>query len=135
MMGTTGNLIRIIPPWLLGVAVTLVGHWGDRRWFSQRSDLASGGSVWDSISVVLFANLLFLGLLPTMILDFIQPMIPFTGARAGLAVALLGFLFGLVPARLLDAPRTGWDRAFWLLLIDFLRLGGALTLIGWLLVI
>lgn len=135
MMGTSENLVRIIPPWLLAVAVSLLGQWGDRRWFPERGNLAPGGRLWDSISVVVFANLLFLAILPTLVLDFIQPMIPFTGARAGLAVALVGFLFGIVPARLFDAPRTGWDRAFWLLLMDWVRVGGALTLVGWLLVI
>ena len=129
------DLLKIIPPWALGVAVTLLGRWGERRWFSAPATSPQATSFWSNISVVLFANLLFLALLPTAVLDFIQPMIPFTGARAGLAVAMAGFVFGLVPARLVDASRTGWDHAFWMMLVDFLRLCGALTLIGWLLTV
>ena len=134
-MGNFAEFLKIIPPWALGVGVTLLGRWGERRWFSTTGVFDRVGFPWGHISVILFANLLFLSLLPTIILDFIKPMIPFTGARAGLAVAIVGFMFGLVPARLIDATRTGWDHAFWLMLVDFLRLCGALTLIGWLLTV
>jgi hypothetical protein len=134
-MGGWGNLLRIIPPWALGVAVTLLGRWGEKRWFSAPPASPHAASLWSSMSVMLFANLVFLALIPTAILDFIQPMLPFTGARAGLAVAMVGFVFGLVPARLCETPRTGWDHAFWMMLMDLLRLGGALTLIGWLLTV
>jgi hypothetical protein len=128
-----GTLIRIIPPWMLGVALTLLGHWGEKRWFAEPARSTRAGHFWNNISFILITNLVFLAIIPTLVLDFIQPMIPFTGARAGLAVAMAGYVFGLVPARLADASRIGWDHAFWLLLVDFLRLGGALTLIGWLL--
>ena len=134
-MGDLGNLLRVIPPWVLAVAVTLLGRWGERRWFASRTGSGAAASPWSDMFVMLLANLFFLALLPTAVLDFIQPMIPFTGARAGLAVALASFAFGLVPARLFDVPRTGWDHAFWLLLVDFLRLSGSLTLIGWLLTV
>jgi xanthine/uracil permease len=124
------NILRIIPPWVFSVVVTLIGYWGERRWFSTDSAARPTDSIWNNLPTILITHLVFLAILPFIVLDFFQPMIPFTGARAGLAVGLAGFLFGLLPARVLDAHRTGWDHALWLMLVDALRLCGALTLIG-----
>lgn len=128
------NLLRIIPPWLCGTAVTMLGHWGERRWFADDA-LKPHLLLWAELPTILLGNLIFLALLPTLVLSIIQPMIPFTGAKAGLAVAVAGYLFGLIPARLFEGAQRGWDRTFWLLLVDLLRLGGALTLIGWLIAV
>lgn len=125
-----------LPPWLFAVAVTLFGRWGDRRFFLRAEmtehDSTSSGA-WVTAGTILFANLFFLSLIPTIVLAMFQPMLPFVGAQAGLALAIAVVFFGLVPARLLDGPYHGWDRAFWLIFIDFIRVGGALMLIGWLL--
>ena len=127
-----GNLLRIVPPWFYATAVTMLGYWGERRWLTRVSSKPCS-PMWAVFPTILLGNLIFLALLPTLVLDIIQPMIPFSGARAGLAVAMAGFIFGLIPARLFDGAERGWDHTFWLLLVDLLRLGGTLTLIGWLL--
>ena len=121
-----------VPPWLYAVVITLVGYWGERRLRSsnQREPLEEPG--WSSIIVVITSCYFFLSLLPATVLLLFGPMLPFEGAQAGLALAVVVMLFGLMPVRLLDAQRTGWDHAFWAILIDFLRIGGALTLLGWL---
>jgi hypothetical protein len=133
-----GSLWLLIPPWLCSVIVTLIGRWGERRLVSpegasQPTSERSSRSIWFGLANLLFTNLIFLSLLPTIVLMMFQPMMPFLGARAGLALALAAFLFGIAPLRLIDAPQRGWNHAFWILFIDLLRVGGSLTLIGWLL--
>ena len=59
-------------------------------------------------------------------------LLPFHGTRAGLSLGLLAFVFGSVPARLFDASESGWDRTLWMILIDLLRVGGAMAIIGYL---
>ena len=124
-----------LPPWLFAVAITLVGRWGDRRFFRHtgvdEEHMTTGGA-WITAGTILFANLFFLSLIPTIVLAMFQPLLPFVGVQAGLALAIAVVFFGIIPARLLDAPYHGWDRAFWLIFIDLIRVGGALMLIGWL---
>ena len=130
------NLWILIPPWVYAVLMTVVGRWGERHLLpladdrAHRADLAR--SPWISLANLLFTNFVFLSLLPSLVLAVFQPMIPFFGARAGLALAVAVLLFGIFPARLLDAPRQGWNRAFWMIMADFVRVAGALTLAGWL---
>jgi hypothetical protein len=125
----------VLPPWAYAVVVTWLGQYGEGRLMrAARSDAASAAaatdrSVW---GVSLITNLVFLSLLPTAALSFFQLMLPFEGGRAGLAVGIAAFVFGCVPARVLDHAEIGWDRTAWRLLIDLLRVGGALTLVGWL---
>lgn len=137
MGGSLGNLWLLVPPWIFGVAITLLGRWGERHLLTSVAGGTerprSSRATWIALANVLFVNLVFFSLLPTVLLMMFQPMLPFLGARAGLALAVAAFLFGIVPARLLDAPRRGWSHAFYLMLVDFVRIAGALTLIGWLL--
>ena len=132
-----GNLWILIPPCVYGVAITFLGHWGEIRLFASPEDRTHGKkqsrSPWAGLAILILINLVFLSVLPAIILAVFQPMIPFFGARAGLALAVAVLFFGIVPARLFDAPRHGWNRAFWMILIDFVRVAGALTLVGWLL--
>jgi hypothetical protein len=76
--------------------------------------------------------LVFLSLVPTSLLSVIGVLLPFNGARAGLSLGLLAFLFGAVPIRLIESSESGWDRALWSVLIDFIRVGGAMTIVGYL---
>ena len=128
-----GNLWILIPPCVYGVIITLIGHWGEKRLLADRSHgHNTGRSPWAGLANLVLINFIFLSVLPTIILAVFQPMIPFFGARAGLALAVAVLFFGIVPARLFDAPRRGWNHAFWMILIDFVRVTGALTLVGWL---
>ena len=128
-----GNLWILIPPCVYGVIITLIGHWGEKRLLADRPHgHETGRSPWAGLANLVLINFIFLSVLPAIILAVFQPMIPFFGARAGLALAVAVLFFGIVPARLFDAPRRGWNHAFWMILIDFVRVAGALTLVGWL---
>ena len=131
-----GNLWILIPPCVYGIIVTLIGRWGEKRLLAQSDSRAHGlrsaGSPWVGLAILVLTNFIFLSLIPALTLAFFQPMIPFFGARAGLALGLAALFFGIVPVRLLDASHRGWNHAFWMILIDFVRVAGALTLIGWL---
>ncbi|MEW5702422.1 MAG: hypothetical protein AB1792_09355 [Candidatus Zixiibacteriota bacterium] len=124
----------ILPPWIWAVVITALGRWGEGRLSRllsrDRVPIADApGNPWWS---VLITNLVFLSLLPTLVLSFFQFMLPFEGARAGLAVGIAAFVFGIAPVRLIDRIEIGWDRTAWRLLVDLLRVGGALMLVGWL---
>jgi hypothetical protein len=132
------SLLLLIPPWLYSVAITLIGRWGEHRLVPplgepQPSAEQPHRSMWFALANLLFVNLVFLSLVPTLVLMMFQPMLPFVGARAGLALAIAAFILGIAPVRLIDAPKRGVNHAFWVLFIDLLRVGGSLTLIGWLL--
>ena len=129
-----GNLWILIPPCLYGVIITLIGHWGEKRLLADRFQVKKPSrSPWAGLANLVLINFIFLALLPALILAVFQPMIPFLGARAGLALGIAVLFFGIVPARLFDAPRQGWNHAFWMILVDFVRVAGALTMVGWLL--
>lgn len=125
-------IILILPPWLYAVVITLIGRWGE-RFFAQTTRPRTPSNGWLSLVNILITTLLFLSLLPISVMSLFGPLLPFSGPQAGMAVAIAIILFGLLPVRLMEAPRTGWDYAFWALFIDFLRVGGAFILIGWLL--
>jgi hypothetical protein len=125
----------VFPPWLYAVLVSLIGRWGQSRWIvTSASDRpAPGRALWPADwSTVLITNLVFLSLIPTSLLSVIGALLPFNGARAGLSLGLLAFMFGCVPSRLLHASESGWDLTLWLILIDLLRVGGALAIVGFL---
>lgn len=120
----------VFPPWLYAVVISLLGRWGQRRWLRRPEQ---NGSLWPSDwGTILITNLVFLSLVPTSLLSVIGVLLPFNGARAGLSLGLLAFLFGSVPSRLTDSADLGWDRTLWLILIDFIRVGGAMTIVGYL---
>lgn len=129
------NWILTLPPGLWAFLVTLLGRWGEHRLAGHSGTRAgaSGESVWSRLAGLLGVNLVFFGILPSFLLFVFQPLLPFQGARAGLALGVAVFVLGLLPARILDAPDRGWDHAAWLMLIDFSRAAGALTLAGWIL--
>ncbi|HEX9750167.1 MAG TPA: hypothetical protein VGB22_02590 [candidate division Zixibacteria bacterium] len=123
----------VIPPWLYAVVVTLLGRWGARLWLRRGSiGQPSDGGILDHLGAAMLANLVFLSLLPMLVLLSTGPMLPLSGARAGLALGMAAYLFGCVPTRLLDVGLHGWDRSLWNLLVDLLRVGGACLLVGWL---
>ncbi len=125
----------VIPPWVYAVLVSLIGRWGEAKWLRRPADEESSGShgFWpDNGGALLITNLVFLSLVPTSLLAAIGVLLPFNGARAGLSLGLLAFLLGCVPARLLDAHDVGWDRTLWVLLVDLLRVGGAMAIVGFL---
>lgn len=120
----------VFPPWLYAVLISLMGRWGQNRWVSRtQPSESSWPKDWGTI---LITNLVFLSLIPTSLLSVIGVLLPFNGARAGLSLGLLAFLFGSVPSRLIDSSDLGWDRTLWLILIDFIRVGGAMTIVGYL---
>lgn len=120
----------VFPPWLYAVVISLLGRWGQKRWLSRTQ---SSDSAWpQDWGTILITNLVFLSLIPTSLLSVIGVLLPFNGARAGLSLGLLAFLFGSVPSRLIDSSDLGWDRTLWLILIDFVRVGGAMTIVGYL---
>lgn len=125
----------VFPPWLFAFVVSLIGRWGQSRWTEPSgADRGEGRtsiwpSDWGSIAIT---NLVFLSLLPISLLTAIGVLLPFTGARAGLSLGLLAFIIGCVPIRLMAASEHGWDRTLWLILIDLLRTGGAMTIVGYL---
>lgn len=131
-----GEIWIVIPPWIYAVLVTWAGRWGEMRWFGREdSESESRRLPFNGIGITLTTNLIFLSLLPTSVLILTYTMLPFEGARAGLALGMAAYILGCVPSRLLDVARQGWDRTFWGLLVDLLRVGGALYLVGWLVVL
>jgi len=129
------NWLLILAPGLWGFLTTAIGRWGEHRILSihEPHSADSEFSVWGRLSGTLLVNLVFSGILPTFVLFVFQPMLPFSGERAGVALGLAVYVLGLIPARLLDVPRRGWDHAAWMMLIDFFRTVGAMTIAGWLL--
>ena len=115
---------------LWGIGATHLGLWGEHRWL--RADESTPQSRIPSGRMILFTSFTFLAFLPTSLLSVIHVMIPFSGARAGLALAIAGYFFGCIPVRLFDIRRFGWDHTLWWLLADLVRICGALTIVGWL---
>ncbi len=125
----------VFPPWLYAVLLSFIGRWGQSRLTGDpRGEMKnSSRTFWpNDWSTILVTNLVFLSLVPISLLSVIGVLLPFHGARAGLSLGLLAFMFGSVPARLFDAAETGWDRTLWLVLIDLLRVGGAMAIVGFL---
>lgn len=125
----------VFPPWIFAVIISFVGQWGRFRFAGSSSvgENESESRPWlNDWSTILITNLVFLSLIPISLLSVIGVLLPFNGARAGLSLGLLAFVFGSVPARLFDATETGWDRALWMILIDLLRIGGAMAIVGYL---
>lgn len=125
----------VFPPWLYAVLVSLLGRWGQTRIAAAALDVPSKSPrrLWPADwSTILITNLVFLALVPISLLSVIGVLLPFHGARAGLSLGLLAFVFGCVPTRLFDATEVGWDRTLWMILIDLLRVGGAMALVGYL---
>lgn len=110
-----------------------LGRWGERRWtpsgdgIDQTPENAAPTVTWGHGAIT---TLVFLSLLPSALLSILGPMIPFEGARAGLALGIVAFVFGCVPIRLLEVRSRGWDVTLWMILIDLLRVGGALSIVG-----
>jgi len=124
----------ILPSWVYAVAATYLGRWGEVHWLKKSGHETHGmtSPVLGDWGIVLITNLVFLSLVPVSLLSVIGVLLPFGGARAGLSLGLVAFLFGCVPARLIAVEQHGWDHTLWAILIDLLRLGGAFLLIGWL---
>lgn len=113
----------------------MLGRWGQAMWMPDRVSGTRTGrnDLWHGDwANTLISNLVFLSLLPTSLLSVIGALLPFNGARAGFSLGLLAFVLGCVPARLLDASEAGWDRTLWYILIDLLRVGGAMAIVGFL---
>ena len=123
----------ILPSWVYAVAATYFGRWGETHWLKRGRHQVqeTAAPVLGDWGVILITNLLFLSLVPVSLLSVIGVLLPFGGARAGLSLGLVAFLFGCVPVRLIEVERHGWDHTLWAILIDLLRLGGAFLLIGW----
>ena len=128
------ELLILLPPWIFALLVTWLGQWGERFLIKtgRTAELATSAS---GTFAIIASSLVFLSILPTFALTIFQPMLPFVGAQAGLALGVAAFLFGLLPARLCDVRQQGWDRTIWMMLIDFVRVVGALTMVGWLLLL
>lgn len=125
----------VLPPWIYAVIVSFVGRWGQSRFAGLSSDGTSEDVrfAWTrDWGTILITNLVLLSLVPISLLSVIGVLLPFNGARAGLSLGLLAFVFGSVPARLFDANTIGWDRTLWMILIDLLRVGGAMAIVGFL---
>lgn len=125
----------VFPPWIYAVLISFLGRWGQTRIAGARRDeeMMHVRRLWPvDWSTILITNLVFLSLVPISLLSVIGVLLPFHGARAGLSLGLLAFVFGSVPARIFDASDTGWDRTLWMILIDLLRVGGAMAIIGYL---
>lgn len=131
--GIVRNIWTIIPPWAYAMLVGWLGRWGESRW-APSGDAVEQSTVPPAPTVTLghgaITTLVFLSLLPSALLTILGPMIPFEGARAGLALGIVAFLFGCVPMRLLDVRGRGWDLTLWMILVDLLRVGGALSIVG-----
>jgi len=124
----------VFPPWIYAIAVSMAGRWGQARLF-QSFGSASDGHEWyrpGDWGAIVVTNLVFLSLIPISLLAVIGALLPFSGARAGLSLGILAFLFGCTPVRILEARQFGWDRTLWLILIDLLRVGGAMAIVGFL---
>ncbi len=124
----------VLPSWIYAVVATYFGRWGEAHWLKRGRHATTDAAVpvlgdW---GIILITNLVFLSLVPVSLLSVIGVLLPFGGARAGLSLGLVAFLFGCVPARLIDVEHHGWDRTLWAILIDLVRLGGAFLIIGWL---
>ena len=125
----------VFPPWIYAVLVSFIGYWGQSRLCARSPEgtAETPPRLWPhEWGTILLTNLVFLSLVPISLLSVIGVLLPFHGARAGLSLGLLAFVFGCVPARLFDAAEAGWDRTLWLILIDLLRVGGAMAIVGFL---
>ena len=123
----------VFPPWLFAVLVSFLGRWGQSRFVTRPAPAGQPLShrLWPrDWSTILISNLVFMSLVPISLLSVIGVLLPFHGARAGLSLGLLAFIFGAIPVRLFDANDSGWDYTLWMILIDLLRLGGSMALVG-----
>ena len=127
----------VFPPWMYAVFISFIGYWGQSRLSSRFPDGTTEmpRGLWPrEWGTILLTNLVFLSLVPISLLSVIGVLLPFHGARAGLSLGLLAFVFGSVPSRLFDAAEAGWDRTLWLILIDLIRVGGAMAIVGFLVI-
>ncbi len=94
--------------------------------------LESAGWTWFTISYVM--ELLFFVFIPTLAYSLLYVILPLSGLRAGMAAALFAFTLGVVPALMGLALRLKLSMPYllYLLLGLLLKLGGAMTIIGWL---
>ena len=87
---------------------------------------------WFVLSYVI--ELLFYVVIPTFAYSFFYVIVPLTGIRAGMAGALFAFTLGAVPALMGLSIRIKFPMLFLLYFLFglLLKLGGALTIIGYL---
>ncbi|MCK4631908.1 MAG: hypothetical protein KAT79_01490 [candidate division Zixibacteria bacterium] len=87
---------------------------------------------WHAVSFVM--DYLFFGVIPTFAYSFFYLILPLSGIRIGMAVALLAFTLGMVPTLLGLSIRMKFPLSYLLffLLSMLIKLGGALCIIGYL---
>jgi hypothetical protein len=94
--------------------------------------LESPGWTWFAINYIM--EILFFVFIPTLAYSFLYLILPLSGLRAGIAGALFAFTLGVVPALMGLAVRLRLSMPYLLyfLLGLLLKLGGTLTIIGYL---
>ena len=87
---------------------------------------------WSLVNFVMES--LFYVAIPTIIYSFVYFLIPFSGLRAGIAAALFAFALGAAPAIMMLSVRVKLPIPYllFLLMSILLKLGGSLTIIGYL---
>jgi hypothetical protein len=90
------------------------------------------GASWLALTYLM--ELLFFVIIPTLAYSFFYLIFPLTGPRAGVAGALFAFTLGAVPALMGLSVRVKISMLYLLyfLLSLLLKLGGAMTIIGYL---
>ncbi len=87
---------------------------------------------WFLINFVM--EFLFFAVIPTLAFGFFYIILPLTGMRAGMAVALVAFTLGAVPMVMGYSMRIKFPMQFMLytLLSYLLKIGGCMAIIGYL---
>ena len=91
-----------------------------------------GGLFWSSVNIMMEG--LFIVVIPAIGYSFFYLVVPLSGVRAGMAAALFAFILGSSPALMGLSLRIKFHMPFLLftLLSLLIKLGGALTIIGYL---
>lgn len=94
--------------------------------------LESAGWTWFAINYIM--ELLFFVFIPTLAYSFLYLILPLSGLRAGVAGALFAFTLGAAPALMGLAVRLKLSMPYILYFLFglLLKLGGAMTIIGYL---
>ena len=114
------------------VGLHLAGRWFRPERLFPSELLENQNLAWYAVNFVM--DYLFFGIIPTFAYGFFYLILPLSGVRIGIAVALVAFTLGMVPTLMGLSMKMKFPLPYLLyyLLSMLVKLGGSLIIIGYL---